>query len=220
MQRYILYQAYGTIDHIDGDLLYCDTDTYITRPVENLFQEIEQGTFVMHEYEGILDKSVNPDFYKWEKFLEAATIEYNGKKVNFSKQLGMWNAGSIGMNKQSKYLLEDTLALTDTVYQQFPKHIAEQFAFSYCFQKAGKVTSAGDQIFHYWNLKEFRQLLRQFFVKNEEESIPNLVKLVHNLDAAAIQKSKMQFEQLPFYKKWMQFLFGKRWNIKQYENKI
>ena len=66
---------------------------------------------------------------------------------------------------------------------------------------------------HYWNLKEFRKLLNTFFKNNEEESIPNMVKGAHAIDAAAIQQQKEAYEALPLHKKWLATLTGKRWRI-------
>ena len=98
--------------------------------------------------------------------------------------------------------------------------MVESFAFSYCFQKAGEVRTCEAQIDHYGNLKEFHRLLQLFFRKNEEESIPNLIKLLYRVDAAKVRKYKELYEALPFYKKWLQILTGKNRIIKQYEKKI
>ncbi|MFL5789243.1 MAG: hypothetical protein ACJ748_14380 [Flavisolibacter sp.] len=208
------------IGSIEGSLIYFDTDTYIVKPLYELFDKLDNGSFIMHEYEGVLDKSINPDFYKWERFLESASITYNEKPMTFSKELGMWNAGVVGMKGGNYELLNDVLALTDAVFKQFPKHIAEQFAFSYCFQKKAKVVDSKEYIIHYWNLKEFRRLLNLFFTKYEEESIPNLVKLVNHLDARTIQNEKTEFEKLPLVVKLVHSLTGKKWNIRQYEKKL
>jgi hypothetical protein len=110
--------------------------------------------------------------------------------------------------------------LTDTIYPLFPKHIAEQFSFSYCLQKAGAVKESDQQVAHYWNLKEFRKILNVFFKKNEEESIPNLVKLVHPLNAATILKQKNEYESLPLLKRWLNTITGKSWSIHQYIKKL
>lgn len=76
------------------------------------------------------------------------------------------------------------------------------------------------QLKDYDKLKEFGQLLFAFFKKNEEESIPNLIKLARHLDIDAIQKDKKEYDALPFYKKWLQTLSGKKWSIKKYEKKF
>jgi len=220
VHRFKIEMIRDFFQRFDGNLLYCDTDTYVTAPLEPLFQDIENGAIFMHEYEGVIDKTQFPSFHKWEKFLSSTPIEYNGKQVQFSKQLQMFNAGVIGTNAKRKDVLDDVLALSDSVYAKFPKHIAEQFAFSYCLQKAGTINTANHLLSHYWNLKEFRQLLQRFFAKNLEESIPNLVKKVHHLDALSIMQEKMAFNSLPALQRIWKSFTGAAWQIGRYESKL
>jgi hypothetical protein len=207
------------LDHVTGNLLYLDSDTYITGPINHLFADLAKGDFYLHQYRGTLDKPVSQHLSHLGKFLAGSEIAYNNKKVSFSYQQGIWDTAVIGINSQAKELIHDVLALTDTAWNQHRRRSVEQYAFSYCFTHAGEVKTA-QQIEHFNDLKEFRALLRKFFQKNEEESVPNLVKLVHHLDAATIRKSRNKFEALPFYIKWFQTLMGNKWSIKQYEKKI
>lgn len=204
----------------DGNLLYCDTDTYIDAPVDELFRRIADGEFLMHQFEGVIDQSKYPSFHKWENFLRSNNIDYNNKSLQFSPQLKMYNAGVIGLSSMDKNILQDVLALTDAIYRQFPKHIAEQFAFSYCLQKAGELFTTDHLISHYWNLKEFRTLLHHFFYRNIEESIPNQVKKVQHLDALQIMDQKIAFKKLPFLKRVYKNLNGSAWRIGSYEKKL
>lgn len=68
----------------------------------------------------------------------------------------------------------------------------------------------------YIDLKEFRLLLKDFFTVNQEESIPNLIKIIHPVDAKEIQDQKKQFLQLPFYSRVLRKMRGRGWNISQY----
>ena len=206
-------------DH-DATMLYCDADTYLTSRIDDLFQDIENGSYYLHEYEGVIDKELNPSFHKWQRFLTTTPVHYNGKTIEYTKVVKMWNAGVIGMSSRDKGILEDVLSITDSIYSKFKKHIAEQFAFSYCFQRAGEVKSAAGRIGHYWNLKEFRRLLKVFFKKNGEESIPNLVKMVHKLDAMTIQSEKNVYEELPMLARISKTLSGKSWKINNYLKRI
>src|SRR4029079_2511496 len=65
----------------------------------------------------------------------------------------------------------------------------------------------------YKNLKEFKYLLRDFFGRYQEESVPNQVKLIHNVDAKEIEKQKNNFERLPLTSKWFRKIIGKGWSI-------
>lgn len=203
-----------------GNVLYCDTDTYITAPIEPLFQAIEAGRFFMHQFEGEIDHRRFPAFRKWEKFLSTTPINYSGRQLAFSKSLCMYNAGIIGLQTSQTQLVADVLALSDSVYQQFQKHIAEQFAFSYCLQKAGTIKTAEHLVAHYWNLKEFRKLLAAFFLRNQEESIPSLVKKAHHLDALAIMRDKEAFCHLSYPQRFFKLITGSGWKIERYIMKL
>jgi hypothetical protein len=68
--------------------------------------------------------------------------------------------------------------------------------------------------------QEFSRLLQYFFKRYQEESVPNQVKLIHHIDARTIEREKKQYDQLPFYLKWIKKLTGKNWNIANYKKKI
>jgi hypothetical protein len=72
----------------------------------------------------------------------------------------------------------------------------------------------------YKNLKEFTFLLKRFFGRYQEESIPNQVKLIHNIDAKEIEREKNNFERLPLTAKWFRKMTGKGWNISNYMMRI
>ena len=203
-----------------GNLIFFDTDTYITEPIEPLWQGIERGDIFMHQSEGTIDHTQNPDFKKWDVFLQKASISFGHNKFVYSKDFQIWNSGVLGLNAALAPVMNDVLLLIDSIYKQFPKHIAEQVACSYCLQDKGTIKSAKESVAHYWNLKEFRYLLQHFFKINEEESIPNLVKAVHPIDAKKIQEEKEAFEELPLLKKWLATFAGKSWNIKKYLSRI
>jgi hypothetical protein len=203
-----------------GNLLFFDTDTYITSPIQDIWKDIEAGGLYMHQCEGVIDQKQNPEFKKWDTFLQKAEVWFGGKKFMYSPQFQIWNSGVLGLHSSYAQLMEDIILLTDSIYQQFPKHITDQVAWSYCLQSAGTIKSAQKQVKHYWNLKEFRNLLHLFFKKNEEESIPNQVKAAYHIDAAAIQQQKEVYKKLPFYKKWLAAVTGSKWTIQQYQKKI
>ena len=61
----------------------------------------------------------------------------------------------------------------------------------------------------YKDLKEFKILLKDFFGRYQEESVPNQVKLIHNVDAKEIEKQKNKFNELPLASKWFRKMIGK-----------
>ncbi len=205
--------------HQSGNVLFLDSNTFTTAPLENVFKKMEEGHFLLHSHRRPMNNSTDPELAQLERFLAQGSIEQDGQKLTIG-QLRIWNSYAIGLNRRHKAVVEDALRLINLTYMQFPHAAVIPFALSHCFQKTGVVSPAADCVYHYGKLKEFHQLLHLFFKKNQEESISNLVKRLHVLDAPSIQKQKNRFQALPFYKKWLQIMTGKNWNIKQYEKKI
>jgi hypothetical protein len=77
-----------------------------------------------------------------------------------------------------------------------------------------------DYIGQYGELKEFSLLLREFFKRYQEESVPNQVKLLHNTDALRILEQKKKFSSLPLYVRMLRKLTGKGWDISRYIPRI
>ena len=68
----------------------------------------------------------------------------------------------------------------------------------------------------YKGLQEFKILLKDFFGRYQEESIPNQVKLIRNINAKEIETEKNKFESLPLAAKLFRKMIGKGWNISNY----
>ncbi|HYC30617.1 MAG TPA: hypothetical protein VEB42_17395 [Chitinophagaceae bacterium] len=203
-----------------GNLIFFDTDTYVTGPIEDMWSDIDQGIVYMHLKEGIIDRKVNKYFYKWDRFLERASIRYGTKSFVYDKNFAIWNSGVMGLSVNHLPVLDDVLLLIDSIHQQFPKHITEQVAVSYCFGEAYTIKASECKVAHYWNLKEFRHLLTTFFARNLEESIPNLVKKAHHIDALSMMQQKHAFKQLPSLQRLFKSITGSAWNISRYEKKL
>jgi hypothetical protein len=84
----------------------------------------------------------------------------------------------------------------------------------------GNTRNAENFITRYGDLKEFRLLLKDFFSRYHEESIPNQVKLIHAIDAKQIEDQKKRFRKLPFYQRLLRKMTGKAWDISDYAVKI
>jgi hypothetical protein len=195
----------------NGNMLYCDTDTYPIQSLQPLFESIDDDKIYMHTSEGkIVDM---PQFKKWYNFLQKSNLPFFNKSV---VNTTMWNAGVIGINHQCKDILPAVLKLTDDVYPLFKKHTVEQFAFSYSLLQLKNIAAADMYIYHYWNLKELRILLNSWFLKNKETPIKSLIKSSQTISPQQISVEKFSFLNKPkifqLYKK----LKGKNWNIENY----
>jgi lipopolysaccharide biosynthesis glycosyltransferase len=180
-----------------GDVLYLDSDTCFTKNILLLWQAIEKGKLIMHMREGKVSDKINPVFKKLAHFLSSNAINLKtGEQIKISASTDMWNAGVLGLKPEHKHILDQVLMLTDSMYPVYPKHIVEQFAFSYYFQQHAEVLAAEDCIYHYWNFKEFRSVLADFFAHNQGKSLNVMLDKMQNIQPMELSKAKMEFESL------------------------
>lgn len=122
----------------------------------------------------------------------------------------------------SRFELMPIPANTDrqTLISEFKKSKGENVLYFDSNTYPVKQVNDDKGIERYNNLKEFRILLKDFFRRYQEESVPNQVKLIHNIDAKEIEKQKINFENLPLTSKWFKKIVGKGWNISNYMVRI
>lgn len=195
-----------------GNVLYCDAATYPLQPLESVFADIEKGAVYLHapqrHNESELQSALGKNAALRDKTATAVAAPQS--------RITVWDTAVVGINKHHNQQLQTLLQKEEAA----PNKLATDYAYTTVLSETGKLKSAAKFIFDYSAFKEFNQLLETFFIKTEEESIPNQVKAVHHLDAAAIQQQKEVFQQQPLFKKWLQIISGKRWNIQQYAAKL
>jgi hypothetical protein len=197
-----------------GKIIYADTDTCCLQPLEDVYNSISRQNVFFHQYEGTIDTAAQ--FRKWKKFLLGASIP----EVEHPSPLHiqMWNAGIIGLEQSHLPILDEVLSLTDKLYNQFPKHIVEQFSFCYIFQRHNITISDGTPFFfHYWDLKEFRQLLQHFFTQHKGESMERLVEKSLGISPEKILADKTTFAEAGLVKKLAAYISRSHWKIGKYK---
>jgi hypothetical protein len=214
VNRFELLAQYGQTNNV----IYCNTDCYLDAPFKNVFDNIESG-FVFVYQPGELSAEETSQLQAVKTYLTATTVMINDETISYPPNIKYYDIQSLGLNHQSVHLINNITALTKKLLIKFTFDIAEKFAFAYYLYNK-QVQFLKGRFKDFKDLPEFKELLQLFFSKNEEESIPNLVKLIHHLDVETIQKDKVRYARLPFYKKWMNQLLGKEWSIKKYGNKI
>lgn len=96
----------------------------------------------------------------------------NIKPLRFQNQpidldVFMWNAGVIGFLPIHVPVLEKVVQFVDEIYPKYSKHIIEQFAVSYFFQKQYTIQPCDAYITHYWNQKpEYTQAIQKFLAEH------------------------------------------------------
>ena len=174
-----------------GNILYVDTDVVFTHNIDSILDGINDGLLYMHTMEGIISNRGNPIFRKLNDHLKKDTAnKVNGKPL---QDLAMWNAGVLGFNTRHKHLLDEVLAFTDSEYPKLPKHVIEQFAFSVYFQREDNVKAAAPYIFHYWKLKEAREMLASFFDYFKGKTWEELTRYSSFIQMPALMQEKVNY---------------------------
>ena len=196
-----------------GNVLYLDTNTYPVCQLESVYAEISRGIPHVLRWNPIL--SQRPTTSK-----DLKTIQVQGKTITFNPaELDKWNDSVIGISGDPSAWLDQELERSIEASSQLPPALAEKWAF-HDHLGGQTVKTADHAIAQYDGLLEFRNLLRKFFTKYHEESVPNQLKLIQNFDAAIIQEQKRDFQKLPFYRKLLKRITGKHWSIEEYERRV
>jgi hypothetical protein len=191
-----------------GNLLYCDTYTFCMKSLQQVFASINNGQLFMHVNEGYNNDLKWIRFFKKQKTMLAASGFVHPEDVH------MANAGVIGMNSTHAYLLDEVLSIADFIFPVFAHHTVEQFAFSYVFQKSVPLHFTGQEIFHYWDLKEYKTFLIHFFQENAGKTLAVQQQLLQNFLPDKIMAEKTAYKNRPVFKK----LFTRKWSFNHHYN--
>ena len=194
----------------NGNILYCDSDVYPTKPLTQIFQTIEKGKAFLLLKQGQKETTLV------KTLLDEYEKKIRGRKNQTTKEVALYPA-VIGVNPIHLPQLQKITSLihtptTDTSFDQ-----VESQAFQEAFEKGN---TSWTSFATYQSSAAFKELLPVFFQRNAEESIPNLVKLVHYLNAQQIQQEEEQYQQQAFYKKWLDKFKGRGWSIERYKKKF
>jgi hypothetical protein len=196
-------------DHV-GNALYLDTNTYPIAPLEPLFSDLAKGHSYVLKWNSITGKKNGSD-----KTLQRIELGESSFETDIS-ELKKWNDSVLGFNSQYKELINEILEQTSKARSQLKPELVEKWLLHSNLQGLN-VRTAGHVIAQYDDLKEFGNLLRKFFTKYQEESVPNQLKLIQHFDAAMIQQQKKAFQSLPFHQKLLKRLTGQHWSIEKYK---
>jgi len=201
-----------------SNVLVMNPDTYVTGPLDTVFQRLQKADFLFLKEKIFTDKDQILQLQKIKKYIDGNEVKVSDEKVDVSRIQNYYSTEVIGVNNNSIPVFQNVFHLYLRLLPEIPAPIAESFAFAYHAREHTVTTN--DIIKSYSCFPAFKKLLQLFFEKNEEESIPNLVKMVHHLDAETIMEEKNEYNRQPFVKKLLSALAGKAWSIRQYQNKF
>jgi len=160
----------------EGSFFFVDSDTYFLQSLSDDFSNVENGCLYMHVYEKNLDRSS-----VYEPLMQK-TIQLGKEEILLDQSIEIWNSGIVGMTDQGLPLVEKVLALTDVMLSVYQKHIIEQLAFSYIFQKHSPIQNVDAKVVHYWYVKEFRGHLEKIFESDAIRQPDNLMKIIRKVN--------------------------------------
>ncbi len=203
----------------DDQVLYLDSDIVFMSPVKELMNKINQGIFVMHEFEGKLNTSKFPLILKMGKFIKGHHQELRTKGFDVPIDAGVWNAGVIGFNSSKQFVLNKVLCFTDVFYTLYPKHIAEQFGFSLYLSKEGTVFDSSTYLFHYWSFKEFRIILLDFFQyhRAQQSTLSKIIQEIDYISPVKMGAPKRAYDKMHWLPKAFYKLKKNRWKMPEYK---
>ncbi|AZQ61127.1 hypothetical protein EI427_02500 [Flammeovirga pectinis] len=206
------YLNSSTIEQ-DFNLLYLDTDTIFIENSDLIFEKINNNILLMHDDEGIIvDNKKNIVHKKLTRYLKIRFEE----EGDFPLKQTMYNAGVLGFKKSDKELLDKVLLFSDSIHKNRQTHVSEQFSFSVIFsnEKGRGFELLKSYIYHYWNFKEYRTVLKIFFDKYQYSAV--ISTHFEKIDPRPLQEPKLAYETSGFLKKNIKKLFGK-WKMPDYE---
>lgn len=131
-----------------------DTDTYFRRPPQALHARCEAGKSLLHIRErrmgGIRDGTAEHPQGLWGRFVGVTYRDARGGPGLVEAGDFMWNAGVVGIPPRHVELIDDVLAVHDSLLAQGLPPISEQIALSQVLAKRTDLVEAADVVFHYW----------------------------------------------------------------------
>jgi hypothetical protein len=202
----------------NANYLYVDSDTVYLQNVIPLFESLANQYVIMHQNEGNLALTQRPRNRLFRQALKLKSLIHLNNNNN---NIDMWNAGVIGFQDPS--ILTPVLETSDLVYQATHSagkyktlaDLSEQFAFSYYLSKY-KIIPAENYLFHYWNFKEFSDVLYVFFEKLKDQSWEKWLIQSQHILPQLLEKPKRQYEALDFWSKAWRKLTGNKWQMPSY----
>lgn len=212
------------LDRFGGSILYCDSDTYPRRRVDAVFERLESGTMVMDTNEGVIDRTVNPKFWHFDKyFRHHPTFSLGDRTFTVPLDTPIWDAGVVGAHSAQRTVVADALEMCDELYSRWPFVHLEQFSLGYMFENSPKgCVAASEAIYHYWAVRRYVLLLERFFARFGNSPLEERIRRSADIAAEKLAPIQRKWEdERPFQFLWerypyrMKKLFPKQWPIEE-----
>lgn len=204
----------------NGNFLFADTDTVFLKNSSTLFQQIAAGELLLDNCEGKLIDNKGGIATKTKRFLKLQntfSIPSDPETIYIDEQFVAWNSGTIGFTNAIAHTLVCVEELIDELYAKSNLFVVEQIALSYYFQKLIEPKATNEYLHHYWDFKEFRPVLTDFFNHNKRKNITELIAEIDKIHPQKLAIEKRNYKKLSFLQKqWRKITTGKKWKMPTY----
>lgn len=157
-------------ERYDGHLVYLDSDTIVTKDLNEMSLKLNEGFSLMHLKENILSQDKASDKKAmWNKIKGQSYAQ-----IVIDNTTAMWNSGVIALPQESKLeLLSKSLIINDQLcVEGIECRVKEQFAIGIVLENTKKLIEARKWIIHYWgNKEEWNLKINLFFSKENQFSL-------------------------------------------------
>lgn len=137
-----------------------DTDTFFKKSPKYLFDKVTENNLLCNSKKNMSKDSISSE-------TQTVIKQHDLLKENFIHL----NSGVIGINSKTKYILEDTINIIDSLHPQLPNlYTLEEFALALAVsQKNIELVECTELIHHYWSRKEiFRKKVQHWYSKHKD----------------------------------------------------
>jgi hypothetical protein len=154
----------------DDAILFCDADTFFTRPYADLSARILGGDLIMHRREYDVAAHPTPQMRKFRHALRNAGL------AGATTDAAMWNSGVAGLPPGNAEIVENALRTFARLSPHTKKqYLAEQYSLSRSLASRGPITPAENWIFHYWYQKaEYTHAINQRMEQWSDKSLAQI----------------------------------------------
>ena len=195
-----------------SDLLYCDSDVYAIKSLDELIMLLDIGHTIFHLNEGQILSAPNYGIKK----VKQALLGLPKNMINLNKDICMYNAGLFWCPGTRREIVMKALNLCDDIFDYNGLYCAEQFAVSYWAKKLSICGEGSKEFIHYWYMKEFNTYINHFLGKIKDmKSEQEIFVAIQNMALNKVPNYRF-FKSIFFkiYKKW-RFLLWKMGIVNQ-----
>lgn len=196
-----LYVIKKFFEKYKGNLLFFDSDMYITHDFMSLFNYIKRKEFVLYHTDFSFFEYFISKFGSYDDLIMSNGMIYSPKsKYNIPYHYQAYQSGVIGMNYIYKDIINEVIDFYNDFYNCYSIRNSEELSFAYVFQKTNKVNVASYLISNYSHNDFIRCLIAYFlniFFDNDEYIFSEILSY-YNLSVADINQMNLIYEEIDY----------------------